>query len=256
MVITRPLAGNNKAKASNSTLVPLLPPEIIEWEILSRLLVQSLLRYKSVCKSWNLLISRNHNFIKSQLVLNPNKDSLILEQRVYPGINYVDSYIVGCIDGLVCFFRWPDDDLKLVEIKIWNPALYRCLVLPSHHLEKDIKRYDVLLGFGFDSVAHDFKVMYGTKVIEKQPLAVDVYSCKSACWKKIASSNILCNGEMLTQTQPIIVNGCPFWLIQKSQDAKISLAVIWFDVGCEVFRLLPSFGSIDHSVSRVCELMN
>lgn len=255
----RVVVSARKAKASNS-LAPLLPPQILEWEILTRLPVQSLVRYKSICKSWNLLISSNHDFIKSQFVFNTNKNSLILQQVDHQGVYSDiprDCYIIGCIDGLVCFYRWRDDDPQVIEIKICNPALNRCLVKLT--LKKDVELSHVLIGFGFDSVANDFKVMYGY-LIKNQPLLVDVYSCKAACWKSIDPSNILYSGKICTSREPTIVNGCPFWLIKKNdQDAEISLVVIWFDVQREVFRLLPSLlvPSCDRSSdSTICVLMN
>ncbi|KAK1354751.1 hypothetical protein POM88_048007 [Heracleum sosnowskyi] len=114
-------------------------------------------------------------------------------------------------------------------------------------------RGNLLLGFGFDSVANDFKVMCGS-LIEKQPLAVDVYSCKAARWKKTAPSNILYSGCINNQMEPIIVNGSPFWLDTENQDTEISLVVISFDVHHEVFSLLPSF-CVEYSESRRSDLM-
>ncbi|XP_017239968.1 F-box/kelch-repeat protein At3g23880-like [Daucus carota subsp. sativus] len=233
MAITGSLT--KKATESNN-LVSVLPPEVIEWEILPRLSVKSLLQYKSVCKSWNLLISTDHNFVKSQLHHNLSRDSLILHQ-----VSFYNSFVVGCIDGLVCVFRWVKDASK-VDIAIWNPATNLCLAIPPLP-KRSVRRYDVLLGFGYDSVENDFKVIYGS-LIEEKPLACDVYSCKAACWKKIAPSNILYRGKISQKWKPIIFNGSPFWLIRKRQDAEISLVVISFDVRLEVFRLLPSFSCV------------
>ena len=245
MAITGSLT--KKATESNN-LVSVLPPEVIEWEILPRLSVKSLLQYKSVCKSWNLLISTDHNFVKSQLHHNLSRDSLILHQ-----VSFYNSFVVGCIDGLVCVFRWVKDASK-VDIAIWNPATNLCLAIPPLP-KRSVRRYDVLLGFGYDSVENDFKVIYGS-LIEEKPLACDVYSCKAACWKKIAPSNILYRGKISQKWKPIIFNGSPFWLIWTRQDAEISLVVISFDVRLEVFRLLPRFSCIHNNYLKTFVLMN
>nr|XP_017239970.1 PREDICTED: F-box/kelch-repeat protein At3g23880-like [Daucus carota subsp. sativus] len=251
MAITGSLT--KKATASNN-LVPVLPAEVIEWEILPRLSVKSLSQYKSVCKSWNLRISTDHNFIKSQLHHSDlSRASLILHQEVGHE-NYFNSYIVGCINGLVCVFRWHADASKELEIAVWNPATNLCLVIPPLP-KRSVRRCNVISGFGYDSVENDFKVMYGS-LIEEKPLAVDVYSCKAACWKKIAPSNILYRGKISQKWKPIIFNGSPFWLIQKRQDVEISLVVISFDVRVEVFRLLPSFSCMDNNNFKRFVLMN
>lgn len=110
------------AKRSCCNLV--VPEEINEWEILTRVPVKSLIRFKSVCKSRKLLISSNSDFIRSQL------DSLIL---MSPKFKYdtdnddllqVGTTIISSINGLVSFFNW-HEYIEAIEIAIWNPATKR-----------------------------------------------------------------------------------------------------------------------------------
>ncbi|KAL8094023.1 hypothetical protein AgCh_035781 [Apium graveolens] len=239
-----------------------LPSEIIESEILPRLPVKSVLRFKSVCKSWNLLISNNPDFIKSHLDLNPNKDSLLVmtsERKKYEetrdeSLFQGSTAMIGSVNGLVCFYNW-HHEFEGIEFVIWNPATKQCLanipLLPSRFEERE---HDGLIedcfGFGFDSVANDFKVMY-VITIEDQPLVGDIYSCKQRCWKKITPSNFLFRGYVPPLALQVVFRGSPYWLNVQPNGKNSRLTVIWFDVQNEIFRLLPEIGSIDQKQDAV-----
>ncbi|KAL1825489.1 hypothetical protein ACET3Z_012267 [Daucus carota] len=228
---------------------PLIPPEVIESEILTRLPVKSLLRFKSVCKSWNLLIT-DHNFITRHHDLRVlDEDAVIIWNRFY-------HEIIGCIKGLVCFYIFTGDDGETMEISVWNPATKQRLKVPPVPDEHDSDWYPEFLGFGYDSAANDFKVVY-SKVFdnmeEPQPIIGYVYSCKSGCWRKIAPSNFLYNvGIFRYCCRYTIVDGSPYWLVESLQ----SLIVIKFDIQLEVFRLLPEFCPIDSTKDKVCLITN
>ncbi|XP_074352282.1 F-box/kelch-repeat protein At3g23880-like [Apium graveolens] len=239
-----------------------LPSEIIESEILPRLPVKSVSRFKSVCKSWNLLISNNPDFIKSHLDLNPNKDSLLVmtsERKKYEetrdeSLFQGSTAMIGSVNGLVCFYNW-HHEFEGIEFVIWNPATKQCLanipLLPSRFEERE---HDGLIedcfGFGFDSVANDFKVMY-VITIEDQPLVGDIYSCKQRCWKKITPSNFLFRGYVPPLALQVVFRGSPYWLNVQPNGKNSRLTVIWFDVQNEIFRLLPEIGSIDQKQDAV-----
>ncbi|KAK1354771.1 F-box domain-containing protein [Heracleum sosnowskyi] len=242
----------------------LLPSEIIEWEILPRVPVKSVIKFKSVCKSWNLLISNNPDFIKSHLDLNPNNDSLILmggqnKKWVHDNDSLLQCYteIIGSINGLVCFYNW-HDDYEGYEIAIWNPATKQCLTdipnLPTRHQNRELERDDYF-GFGFDPVANDFKVIYAI-FIEEQPLVGEIYSCNHRCWRKITPSNFLFRGCVYMRPMPVTSStGSPYWLIMQSNGKNSRLTVISFDVQNENFILLPEVGSIDRKQGQASVLM-
>lgn len=225
-------------------LVPPLPVEIIEFQILSRLPVKTLLRFRSVCKSWKLLISSDPNFIKTHLC-NSNYNSVMLRCRLKiedtTGNNSIlqeDTTIIGCINGLVCLFNLQFKYLrKIMEIAIWNPATKRHMKIPDLVNKPDGMQY--CAGFGFDMVANDYKIMYAATSRE-QPLVGNIYSCNAVCWRKIAPSNFCPRGYLLNFKQPATINGSLYWLnLQTEYNAKRRLTVISFDVRHEVFRLLP-----------------
>ncbi|KAL3628798.1 hypothetical protein CASFOL_027844 [Castilleja foliolosa] len=107
--------------------------------ILARLPVKSIFQFKSVCKSWNHLLS-TQEFVKLQVKLsNESKNQSFLIHRINKNdsntisvfniesdeekakildhpFNYTQIDIVGCCRGLVCIRR----DKGFV---LWNPAM-------------------------------------------------------------------------------------------------------------------------------------
>ncbi|PHT85374.1 hypothetical protein T459_07480 [Capsicum annuum] len=160
--------------------LPILPPELIT-EILVRLPVKSLLKFKSVSKSWLALIL-SPDFIKNHLNLSANnKDNtyhrIILsnshpprDPKVCPLRSLLDGdfvteaydfdypmknttscfWTVGSVNGLIC--------LEVVDIGlcIWNPTIRKYKTLADHGTElndDDTCSY----GFGYDEVHDDYK---------------------------------------------------------------------------------------------------
>ena len=122
---------------------PELPSEVIIWEILIRLPITSLLRFKSVCKEWRSLIQDDDIFIKKHMSL---ATPLFVQDCTYichskfttTAILFPKGYqnfsILGVFEGLV------------VEGKLWdnyyivrNPATSQMVYLPKpaspyHHV--------------------------------------------------------------------------------------------------------------------------
>lgn len=177
-----------------------LPEPIVE-EILSRLSVKPLLRFKSVCKSWCSRIS-SRGFIKTHLEISSKDKSLsrhrlvaafregttfrecslqslfsVEEQtRYFPLQNPVNDFqrliIVGSCNGLICLL------VDGSQFLFWNPSTRESKKLPDYEEQGFVSKY----GFGFDESSGDYKV-YATfgghdyyKGIGK------VYSLKNNSW--------------------------------------------------------------------------
>ncbi|XP_062160539.1 probable F-box protein At1g14315 [Alnus glutinosa] len=130
-------------------------PEDLVIQILVWLPVVSLLRFKSVCKSWYALIT-NQNFITKHLLHNKNINTqLLLKTRdkttedyvvstisyetlqvslTHPlpplclGIDKISIFVVGSCNGLVCLH-----DYRSV---IWNPATKETKIVPKSNLPR------------------------------------------------------------------------------------------------------------------------
>ncbi|KAF3681043.1 putative F-box protein CPR30-like isoform X5 [Capsicum annuum] len=150
------------------------PTEIVT-EILSRLPVKSLLRFKSVLKSWSSLIC-SPEFTKYHLSLsaNNNKDYTnhsVLWRIAQPKLNLEESLVMeetnldyhmknsgiacvieGSVNGLICLVN------EAKELFRWNPAVTKYKKLPdfSTKLKDDGQ---CTFGFGYDDIHNDYKSM-------------------------------------------------------------------------------------------------
>nr|GEU53124.1 hypothetical protein [Tanacetum cinerariifolium] len=155
-----------------------LPPEIIV-EILLRCPVESLLRCKSVCKSWYKLISSRY-FIKSHVKLWNEKNRYVSPKLVfnvpiyrfrrgYTRTNVAALYMISTCNGLLCYVK--DWNTHL----IYNPSTRVSNTLPSSGYAG--ARY----AFGYDESTHDYKVIALSSRVNK----AKIYSVKTGVWKNI-----------------------------------------------------------------------
>nr|XP_043629746.1 F-box/kelch-repeat protein At3g23880-like [Erigeron canadensis] len=200
-------------KMVESVPLPKAKDDII-LEILLRFPVKSLLRCKSVCKSWRSLIS-NPLFIKSHLKLSStniahhrliftyNKeknlrtcplDDIVFEKSVVNSLDQVcpsdgrwkSGYafplkIIGSCNGLVCivFFRSEGNILF-----IWNPStkistrLYSTFDMSPPPAGKE----NVVYGFAYDKATDDYKIVAVSLCDQNK---VIMYSLKTRNWKQI-----------------------------------------------------------------------
>ncbi|XP_075495187.1 F-box protein CPR1-like [Primulina tabacum] len=182
--------------------MPILPLDLIE-DILRRLPVKSLKRFRSVAKSWCFLID-SEKFVKSHLrqslISNSNNHLILGGLNLYsidlgpldkarvikPPFSYktVDGVTNSC-NGLVLVMSEPP--------VLWNPFSGSYRVLPGSSLEYPPgSDYYVMVshGFGYDSKKDDYKVL---KVLEFRDQSThfpirrgtEIYGLKSNSWKKI-----------------------------------------------------------------------
>ncbi|KAH7845911.1 hypothetical protein Vadar_007341 [Vaccinium darrowii] len=164
-------------------------PEDVSTEILSRLPLKSLLRFKSACKTWRDLI-QNPNFISLHHNRSTKNDDCLLVKRFLSddirdsvfslvsdekapvcdlvdlfsatGANVWDLDLLGSCNGVVCIASKSASNCKST-ITLCNPSMreIRLVPQPCYHT-----RPWTVLGFGFDSNANDYKVVRITTVYE------------------------------------------------------------------------------------------
>ncbi|KAI9127234.1 hypothetical protein K1719_001793 [Acacia pycnantha] len=238
---------------------PYLPREIII-DILKRLRVKSLLRFRAVCKGWrNLLKSPyfieeyyQHTAHKSPLLtchvcnLNPTYSPLCLfrfekETVEAERIPLMDSLkrvsgIMGSSHGLLFVKLGDEKDDPPPSFLLLNPATREVMQVPrSTNDTNDVVSRCRHFGLGYSSVVGDYKIVIIHRFRISSPInRVEVYSLRTGSWKEvefevIQGARFLCN--------PVAVNGSIFWLgIFNGEYPR--RVIISFDVAMEVFTLI------------------
>ncbi|KAM3395706.1 hypothetical protein P3S68_004712 [Capsicum galapagoense] len=229
------------------------PAEIVT-EILSRLQVKSLLRFKFVLKSWSFLIS-SPEFTKYHLTLSANnndytnhsvmwriaqpefnlKECPIMEETNLDyhmknsGISYV---IEGSANGLICLVN------EAKELFLWNPVVRKYKKFPDFRTKlKDDGQ--CTYGFGYD----DIKVVciFSITRYPRKFQEINIYSLKDDSWRTIHCSRrvtrLIGSGKF--------VNGKLYWAT--STDIKSGCSITSFDLSNEKWRKVdrPYYGEED-----------
>lgn len=195
------------------------------FEILLRLPVESLLRVKLVSKTWFSIIS-SHHFAKSHLETAPKDDDIvivhhddgdvddgtfslfhldsvrILENLKVPyshgeyRFDEITSALIGSDCGIVCVcihsLNWRTDIKKFYDIYLWNLATRHSKPLPPCINIPDNEKIRDTLGFGFDQIDLDFKVVrvVSRSVSGAVSTFAEVYSSNRNGWRKIESKPV------------------------------------------------------------------
>ncbi|KAF3450317.1 hypothetical protein FNV43_RR06397 [Rhamnella rubrinervis] len=199
-----------------------MPDELLK-EIILKLPMRSVARWKCVCKSWNSYLN-SYDFIIQYLQLSNNNKikhngsdpDLILRYRpkddsddhldlisiishetlevvdthelsTYTqsiGVKRVSDYIVSCCNGVVCIAdRYYDVHM------LWNPKTKQVKLLPRiSHSSSNILGLYQLVGFGYDDKNNDYKVVSFIGYELGTYSQVYVYSLKLDCWRMVASN--------------------------------------------------------------------
>ncbi|XP_047324151.1 F-box/kelch-repeat protein At3g23880-like [Impatiens glandulifera] len=193
-------------------LATTLPAEIIS-DILIILPVKSLIRFKSVCKSWRALISdpifvkahlqgniQDKDYASHRLIMKtdtPHYDlkscslsSVLNEESSITCLDYPWEHpprsirIIGSVNGLVCIRV----DLSLyTSLYIWNPSTGKAKRLPDYG--STIYAEIISYGFGYDEANSDYKVVIIYLIIRPFDRSYNpqgkIYGLKSDSWRKI-----------------------------------------------------------------------
>uniref|UniRef100_A0A5B6YXE8 F-box domain-containing protein n=1 Tax=Davidia involucrata TaxID=16924 RepID=A0A5B6YXE8_DAVIN len=255
-----------------------LPKDILI-AILARVPVKSLLRFTCVCKSWYFLIT-SPRFISTHLnrtIANTNtkNNNHLLFVRHYNMFQEIERYalhfdnqtfdeymelecpfgtvneyfrIVGSCNGLICLSD--DYDSCTDTIVIWNPSIRKSVFLPKPGFTF-VPHGACLLGFGFDPLSNDYKVVrivyqpenYNFKV----PPKVELYTLSTGTWRSICAAAppyVVYNFFSLSA----FMNGAVHWVA-----SSVHSLIVAFDLGAEVFREIMMPDSAAHTdVLKLC----
>ncbi|CAA0821223.1 Unknown protein [Striga hermonthica] len=230
---------------------PNFPDDIIA-EILSRLPVKSLVRFKCVSKSWRALISGDQ-FVRAHLRISKDSPNFtgqkIIATILLPsgGLKQVDLRtllhgphadatesrfpmknpgnsvrIVGCCDGLVCLAV----DGK--QFSLWNPCTGNYKKLPEVDDDNMNCLFISKYGFGFDYGSCDYKVlgiMTGFSGPNRYQIMAKVYNLKADSWKKVE----IFNDGLPTDDAAKFVGGKLHW----GKKVGLNWEIVSFDLATE-----------------------
>ncbi|XP_052184039.1 F-box protein At3g07870-like isoform X2 [Diospyros lotus] len=235
-----------------------LPQELL-FEIFKRLPLKSLLRIRSVSKSWRSLIS-NPQFITLHRDYNNNNTHMLVSyypselcalhydnpafelhsEAEFPFNKPYRFYrIVGSCNGLICVgyscVSYAND------LFLWNPSIRKIVTLPKPGIPFESHRALMLvLGFGFDPKSNDYKVVrivyfHGRNGLHKLLPMVELYTLSTGTWRGISAvvppyviSNFLLQAN---------VNGAVHWIAHNpTKIGGFRSLIVAFDLNDEVFK--------------------
>ncbi|XVF46361.1 hypothetical protein PTKIN_Ptkin03bG0020900 [Pterospermum kingtungense] len=245
-------------------------PSDILIEILMKLPVKSIIRFKCVAKTWCHLfqnpssISRHFNISKKNKHLvvchrDGDNDNFVIRLFVDQAlVSYHDLHLpfhFASIDflefrvdnGLFCLL----DPLNSV-LALWNPATREIKI--CHECNKNIrsKFYTLFLGtigFGLDPLSNDYKVVYIRKYHEsgkdiQEPAHYSIYSMSSDSWREFKDEDVefLRDYEVCGSSNNACVNGVYYWHTCKfiNSSCDYFFKVLAFNFSTEVFQLIDS----------------
>ncbi|KAI3440839.1 F-box domain-containing protein [Psidium guajava] len=218
-------------------------------DILSRLPVKSLMRFKCVSKRWRSLISDQHfaklhlqrlileNIAPSQKIIKSNPLQTIDYEALDNGeVNdhvVVESHdlgrdepwgLAGSCHGLVSLAV--DDGLL-----VYNPATRESRRLPTSEL---VAEHEFFHGFGYNSATDDYKIVCGAffKANDGSKECVsDILSLRSGSWRRVP-----CKDVPKVDGFGIYLNGALHWLVNHGSGNGIEQAIIPFGLAMETFE--------------------
>jgi len=231
-------------------------------EILIRLSVQFLLRFKCASKSWNTLITSN--YFKAKHFNHAKKNKKILIARLHYGtiscycsslssaqplqkfsgfpLNYYPKRryeIICCCDGL-SLVLYRDGYL------LWNPSTNESMLLPNPEFRHTYKEaFFCTYGFGYDSISDDYKILKidNDGGNDFRPCS-NILALKSDSWRKIDKHPRAFHNGLRPDDSLAFVRGAFHWI---SKDDLSNYFVISFNISNEVYIEI----SLPHEICNI-----
>lgn len=234
-------------------------PQDVVIEILLRLPVKSIMRFRCICKLWCSLTKDVSHYYdegsnKFRFALFPD-ETLALPYYQYPYLELNrDAKVLGPCNGLFCLFNgWN-------AVALWNPAMRQFRTLPELPLPElpSIPRWSYsVFGFGMDPKTNDYKVIWIRIFYDTEGwldtdtfnhyIQVGVFSLSSDSWREL-NGNLAPVDLVHYSKFYSYADGFYYWFAGEND---INMFILSFDMVNEVFLVIPEPGGIPESVKDV-----
>ncbi|KAL8026853.1 hypothetical protein ABFX02_14G056600 [Erythranthe guttata] len=228
-----------------------LPHEIIEI-ILSKLPIKPLLRFKSVSKSWNTIISDPvfvENHIRRSKRSNP--DNLFLchdnfrlcSSNRFSVVKFEDRKL-RTLKVFECTYAWEEclcfyegviliaTDVTYTRFTLWNPST-RAHATLSH----SYSCHHAAFGLCRDPITNDFKVV----IVDSDHYSV--YSCKNKSWTTVHKAYAGPRPLAYYQSRGVCVDGTSYWV------SRLWPQIMYFDPRDDELKIMRKPNYVDDSKS-------
>ncbi|KAK4259414.1 hypothetical protein QN277_005749 [Acacia crassicarpa] len=246
---------------------PFLPEEIIR-NILKRLPVKSLTRFRCVCKDWKNLFKspsfiadhlHHSNRQNPSLLFQPYREGQYISQlyvldrgmqvRELPSVPLFGASrfrVVGSSYGLLCV----EIDVQGIyppPLLLFNPATRDVIKLPR---TVDDFKCECYLGFGFSPIVNDYKIVRTYAEPKDCIYRVEVYSLSTGSWDDDEYYQMQMPGAIFF-ADAITANGSMFWIglqldldtdedeTDLDMDGEKTRVIFSFDIASEEFDCVP-----------------
>ncbi|KAI3925547.1 hypothetical protein MKW92_047974 [Papaver armeniacum] len=245
--------------------------DAIKCDILCRLPVKSLMRFKCVSKTWLSLIEQDSYFAdlhyahakarpslllvkplspkdpyNNDLILTPNLSTDRSKAEIHTIIRKTDSFsgneILGPVNGLICFIDRSKPDVRVYNISTREVTPRVRSTLRNKHVLSLLTVIEFGYGFGFDPVTKKHKAILCVLFINLQPSKDHLGDCYRVCevltigddaWRRIDEVPP-CN----LATCSVYVSGTIYYRTSKFMSGNNDVVLVAFDVGIEKFRTI------------------
>ncbi|XVF23714.1 hypothetical protein REPUB_Repub13aG0063600 [Reevesia pubescens] len=251
-----------------------LPADVLT-EILLKLPVKSIIRFKCVSKTWCHLF-QNPTFVSQHLSLSKknnyllvvyheqdkNRDKAVMRlfgyqtfvsyqdllhdlRQQFPN-RFTNVYISFCVyNGVFCLLPHRINSL----VTLWNPATREFRILPecNQNIPSKIRNSLHILGFRLDPLSNDYKVIYIRTYLDlennKRGRHHAIYKMNTDSWRVLEDEDVhfFKDLHICPNCNDACVNGVYYWQVsQMPQLGLIHYKVLAFDLSTEVFQLIES----------------
>ncbi|KAL9248071.1 hypothetical protein vseg_021433 [Gypsophila vaccaria] len=236
------------AKIDDKTRAKTLPDELIFDEILARLPIASLCRFKTVSKNWHSVIS-SPKFAKTRSKLSPKMLLLYSDTGDYESSLFLLSYderagnvatlaelrsdddryyfIVGSSNGLLCLYF-----LQIEMYSIWNPCTHEYEQIRPRREVVDSGDFPVAFGFGYASSIDDYRLL------AVYPCGFYLFSSNLWTWKKLDGVEFDEHYRLLIDAfaDNVCIDGVLYMSFGKGANSVGMVGIIAFDLAGETMR--------------------